>query len=112
MLEPTIESKDAAHVIRFDGDIAGHDDHALRALFVDLVGTGRTRVVADMTKVSFVDSVVLGTLVWGMKNLREADGDLRLFGVHAFVKRLFDVTQLDRAFQTFETEEEALGSFA
>jgi hypothetical protein len=34
-----------------------------------------------------------------------------MFGLHAFVHRLFDITQLNRAFQIFETEEEAVASY-
>jgi anti-anti-sigma regulatory factor len=55
---------------------------------------------------------VLGTLVWGMKNLREAGGDFRMFGIHDFVQRLFTITQLDRAFRVFEEEDEAVASYA
>jgi len=106
------EERPSCLVVRFDGDIAGQDDKELRKLFVALVSDGKYRVIADMTRVSFLDSIILGTLVWGMKNLREAGGDFRMYGLHAFVKRLFDITQLDRAFRIFETEEEAVASFS
>ena len=72
---------------------------------------GKTRIAADMTKVSFLDSIILGTLVWGMKKMRDAGGDWRLFGLHAFVRRLFDITQLDKAFQLFDDEESAVSSY-
>jgi len=98
-------------IVRFEGDIAGQDDKELRKMFVTLVGEGRRNVVADMSRVSFLDSIILGTLVWGMKNLREAGGDIRMFGLHAFVHRLFDITQLDRAFQIFDGETEAVASY-
>jgi len=98
-------------IVRFDGDIAGQDDKELRKMFVSLVSEGKRKVVADLSRVSFLDSIILGTLVWGMKNLREAGGDLRMFGLHAFVNRLFDITQLDRAFRIFETEDEAVASY-
>jgi len=98
-------------IVRFEGDIAGQDDKELRKMFVTLVGEGKHNVVADMSRVSFLDSIILGTLVWGMKNLRESDGDMRMFGLHSFVLRLFDITQLDRAFRIFATEDEAVASY-
>ena len=111
MLNYQEEDRPSCVVVRFDGDIAGQDDRELRKLFIRLANEGRHDVVADMGRVSFLDSIILGTLVWGMKNLREAGGDLRMFGLHAFVKRLFDITQLDRAFQIFDSEDEAVASF-
>ena len=111
MLNYFEEERPKCLIVRFDGDIAGQDDKDLRKLFVTLVSEGKHRVVADLTRVSFLDSIILGTLVWGMKNLREAGGDLRMFGLHAFVHRLFDITQLNRAFQIFETEKEAVASY-
>ena len=112
MLNYFEEERPQCLVVRFDGDIAGQDDKELRKMFVTLVGEGKRNVVADMTRVSFLDSIVLGTFVWGMKNLREAGGDIRLFGLHAFVRRLFDITQLDRAFRIFDTEDEAVASYS
>ncbi len=111
MLNYFEEERPACLIVRFDGDIAGQDDKELRKMFVTLVGEGKLRVVADMSRVSFLDSIILGTLVWGMKNLREAGGDLRLFGLHSFVHRLFDITQLNRAFQIFESEDAAVTSY-
>ena len=111
MLNYFEEERPSCLIVRFDGDIAGQDDKELRKMFVTLVSEGKHRVVADMSRVSFLDSIILGTFVWGMKNLREAGGDLRMFGLHAFVYRLFDITQLNRAFRIFDAEEEAVTSF-
>ena len=111
MLNYFEEERPSCLIVRFDGDIAGQDDKELRKMFVTLVSEGKFRVVADMSRVSFLDSIILGTLVWGMKNLREGGGDLRLFGLHAFVSRLFDITQLDRAFRIHATEDESVASY-
>lgn len=112
MLDYTIEERGSAWLIRFEGDISGQDDQHLRDLFTQLVEGERVQAVADMSRVSFVDSTILGTLVWGMKSLREAGGDFRMYGLHDFVKRLFDITQLSQAFRTFESEDDAVASFA
>ena len=83
----------------------------LKRLFVDLATDGRVNAIGDMSKVSFLDSTVLGTLVWGMKNLREREGDFRMFGLHDFLRRLFEITQLDRAFRIFDSESDAITSY-
>ena len=108
----TLEDQLSVHIVRFDGDLGANQDPELRKMFVELRKNDAHRVAADMTKVGFMDSTVLGTLVWGMKNLREAGGDFRLFGLHDFVRKLFDVTRLDQAFHIYPTEEEAIASYA
>ena len=71
----------------------------------------KDQVAVDMTKVGFMDSTVIGVLVWGMKNLREVGGDYRLFGLTDAVAKLFAITRLDQAFRIFPTEGEAVASF-
>jgi anti-anti-sigma factor len=111
MLNYSEDERASCVVVRFEGDFASQDDKELRALFVQLIEEGKTRIAADMTRVTFLDSIILGTLVWGMKNMREAGGDWRPFGLHAFVRRLFDITQLDKAFKIFKDEATAVASF-
>lgn len=106
-----LEDRDSVTVLRFDGDLGGSDEADLKKLFVDLRREAKDRVVVDMTRVGFMDSTVIGVLVWGMKNLREVGGDYRLFGLTPAVQRLFAVTRLDHAFRIFPGEEEAVRSF-
>jgi anti-sigma B factor antagonist len=98
-------------VVKFQGDLSGSKDQELRRLFVELRRGDNAKVAADMREVGYLDSAVLGTLVWGMKNLREAGGDFRMFGLQEFVHDIFKITRLDQAFQIFATEDEALGSY-
>ena len=69
-----VEQRGPAWIVRFGGDMSSADDPDLRRCFVRLSQDNASRVVADMGKVSFLDSTILGTLLWGMKNLREAGG--------------------------------------
>jgi anti-sigma B factor antagonist len=106
------DERPAARIVRFAGDIGSSDEHELKTLFVRLKEDAAVQAVFDMGKVGFLDSTALGTLVWGLKNLREAGGDLRLCGLTGFVRRLFEMTGLDKAFQVFEDCEQAVQSFA
>ena len=55
MLNYFEEERPHCLIVRFDGDIAGQDDKDLRKMFVDLVAQGKRNVVADMSRVSFLD---------------------------------------------------------
>lgn len=64
-------------------------------------------LMVDMTGVVFVDSTALSTLVQGMKHQREGGGDLYLVGLQDTVKVIFELTRLDKAFQIFDTMQQA-----
>ena len=106
-----LEERPGACILRVKEDMSGTADQELKRVFVRMRQNDDTNVVMDMREVAFMDSTVLGTLVWAMKNMREADGDLRLFGLRDFVARLFDITGLDQAFKIFPAESDALESF-
>lgn len=110
-MEYLMETKGEATVVRFDGDLGGSDEGDLKKMFIELRREGATKVAVDMTRVDFMDSTVIGLFVWGMKNLREVGGDFRLFGLTDAVRKIFEITHLDRAFEILPCESDALESF-
>lgn len=67
-------------------------------------------VVLDLTDVTFVDSMTLGILVGSAKRARAGGGELRLVLPDAPIRRIFEVTLLDRIFPIDETREESLAA--
>jgi len=55
------------------------------------------RVVADFERVSFMDSTALGVLVRRVRELREADADVRVVLPRGTARRIFEITALDGA---------------
>jgi len=68
-------------------------------------------VTVNLAQVTFVDSTALSTLVSGMKRARQRDGDLRLCCLQRPVRMIFELTRLDKAFEIFAGEDEALQAF-
>lgn len=69
------------------------------------------RIVVNLEGVQFVDSTALATLVQGMKRCRQLNGDLRLCGLQQPVRMIFELTRLDKAFEIFSGEDEAIQAF-
>ena len=90
-------------------DVAGAP--ALKEAIGDLVRNGPAKVVIDMEGVSFVDSTGLGSVVSGLKQLRNAQGELRLAAPNQQVRVVLELTTLDRVFPYYATVEEALTGF-
>jgi len=65
-------------------------------------------LVADLTQVRFLDSTGLGTLVGGLKRLREPGGSLTLVIVAPRILRLFQITGLTKVLAIHPTVAEAI----
>lgn len=68
-------------------------------------------VVVNLSGVTFLDSTALSTLVLGKKRAQALNGDVRLCEVQQQVRIIFELTRLDRVFEIFLSEEEAIQSF-
>ena len=100
-------------VIRLAGKIVmGPGSLAIENLVADLVRENRTKVVFDLTRVYYVDSSGLGALASCMAKLERAGGGLRVAGASRGVRRLFEITALDKALGFYVDVAAALSSFA
>jgi anti-sigma B factor antagonist len=56
-----------------------------------------SRVLVDLTAVTFLDSTALGTIVGLLRRVREGGGELRVVLPEGTARRIFEVTALERA---------------
>ena len=77
----------------------------------NFAATTHGRLVVDVSEAHFLDSSALALLVRAMKRCRMRGGDVRLAGVQPQVRIVFELTRLDRAFDLFESVDEAISSF-
>ena len=68
-------------------------------------------VVINMAGVNFIDSSGLALLVQGMKHCRRQNGDLALCHFQKSVQTIFELSCLDKTFNVFASEEEAVAAF-
>ncbi len=72
----------------------------------------RLKLVLDLRDVTYIDSAGLGLLVSKYVGVRRRGGDLRLVHLTARSQHLFEITKLAAVFDTFDSEAEAVESFA
>ena len=80
-------------------------------LLRDLVEKGTVRIVLDMQETRRVDSSGIGAIVSRISYLRSHQGDVRLAAVQDFVKKVLQITHLDKILQIYPTCEKAVESF-
>jgi len=69
------------------------------------------RVVLSLAKVTYLNSSALGSLLVFEVKLKRRGGELKLCGLSPQVAEVFRITKLDRLFEVYRTEAEALLAF-
>jgi anti-sigma B factor antagonist len=90
------------------GDADLRSASELRERLRTAIDGGATVLVLDMSETTLVDSTALGVLLGAMKRLREHDGQIRLVVPRAEIRRVFEITMLDKIFPLFDTRTEAI----
>lgn len=85
-----------------------HNSEELKSEMNRLFANGSSNLVIDLQEVRFIDSSGLGVLVSGFKNASTRQGSIRLSGLQAQVKSMFELTRLHRVFDIYPTVDEAL----
>ncbi|SDK73776.1 anti-sigma-factor antagonist [Nocardioides sp. YR527] len=79
----------------------------VKARIDELVSGGASRIVIDLSGVSFIDSSGLGALIGSLKSARQARGDVRIASPGEQVRAVLRLTNLDRILAPYETVEDA-----
>ena len=72
---------------------------------------GVRRMLINMDNVRYLSSAVLGKLVSLHKALKVNNGEMKLCNIAPTIFEVFEITRLDRVFDIFNSESEALDAF-
>ncbi len=103
----TVTPHDDYAVIKPEGRLTAPTVPPLRKAIDELVSSGTSRVVVDLSATDFIDSSGLGALIGGLKAARLVEGDLRIAGVTEPVRRVLKLTNLDRVLREHASAESA-----
>ena len=109
-----IATREQDNVLIFDikGELDAKAAPDLKERLTERINSGYHRVLVNLSDISYLDSAGLGVLVSGLKIATRQNGDLRMWGLQDEVKNIFQLTRLNKVFQIFDTEEQALASYA
>jgi anti-sigma B factor antagonist len=110
MLDERVD--DQTHVVAPSGEIDALSAPQLGRHLLGLVDAGKTGVVVDLSKVTFMDSTGLGVLLNAVKAITKRRGRLILVCPNDRVLRPFQVTGLVDWVPICSSREEALGGLA
>ena len=106
-----IEAKSGLTVCYVEGEIDINTSPGIKKQFDKLIGSKTPKIIVNLTKVTYVDSSGLATLVEILKNMRSYGGRLRLSNMSPKIKSLFEITKLEKLFEIIASEEDAISTF-
>jgi len=93
-------------VVQPTGLLDGVKANQLRRDIGDIVASGANIVLINLQDVTFMDSSGLSALVSALKAVRTAGGKLYLCSINDQVRMVFELTRMDRVFETFSSQDE------
>ena len=98
---------DGHAVIAADGVIDFTNRDVLRQQLDTLLDEGHRYLIVDLTGVSLCDSSGLSVLIQAHRAAGRQDGWLRLVGAQRIVRRVLEITNLDRMMPVYDTASSA-----
>jgi anti-sigma B factor antagonist len=109
----TERTVDRVSVLDLAGRLTSMDGAGLLKAAVErLVAVGRTNIVLNLSQLSYMDSSGLGEMVACYTTASKAGGAVKLAHTGAKIQDLLSITKLITVFDTYDTEQLALDSFA
>lgn len=72
---------------------------------------GKSRAVINLNEVSFIDSTGLGAILSCFRRINTDRGELKLCCMSKPVRTLFELVRMNKVFEIYGSEEEAIRSF-
>jgi len=104
----TAELGDGVYSVEVVGEVDLLTAPSLKEALVEVIGLGATGVLVDLSKATFIDSTTLGVLMGAVKRLRLAGGELAISCHDPNIRKIFEITLLDRVFGIFDTPDAAI----
>lgn len=106
-----VEEKRGATVIRCEGSLDANTVSDFKKETLQLLNSGSVKIIIDGSKLDFVDSMGLGSLISLLRKVKQQDGDVMIANLTDDVKTIFEITRLHKLFRVFDNIEEACREF-
>jgi anti-sigma B factor antagonist len=90
----------------------GEGDELLKDKVNSLVNQGHRKIILNLADVPYIDSAGLGEIVRTYTTVSRQGGSLKLLNLTKRITDLLSITKLLTVFETFDSESDAVRSFA
>lgn len=108
MLDIQTKTKDRAVIIEIAGEVDLYSSPQVRKVIVELTNKKKPALLINLAAVSYMDSSGVATLVEGLQRMKEYGGRLCIYNLQGSVRDVFELSRLDKVFNIFNNETEAI----
>ena len=103
-----LDLTDRLSVIAVHGQADLHTASDLRSAISEAIDRGAVHLVVDLSEATFIDSMTLGVLLGAVKRLRPTGGAVSVVCTDPHIRRIFEITLLDRIFTLYPDRQAAV----
>jgi anti-sigma B factor antagonist len=98
-------------ILDISGEIDLANSPAMRkVLLTEIKENHAKKVFLNLNKVRYIDSSGIASLVEGLKASRDSGSRLILYGLSSSVREVMELSRLQKIFEIYDSEEQALAS--
>lgn len=94
--------------LEIEGEVDAHTARELDRVLKDLLAQGHSRLVLDATDMGYTSSAGLRVILFAHREARQLGGEVRVFGLNAQVRRVFEIAGFDELLHISDTRQEAM----
>jgi len=108
-MEHEISERDGAVIVGFSGDVDLQSSPDARKILLECVAK-KMPVLVDLSKVNYIDSSGIASLVESLQTARKGGGNLLLVSVSEAALRVLELARLDKVFTICGSIDDGLAS--
>ncbi len=110
-MQISVKAANEVKVLAFEGSLDTQTSPDALTQLTELIDGGDKKILVNFEKLQYISSAGLRILLAAAKQLKAADGELRICDLNEVVKEVFDISGFSTIFKIFESETDALDSF-
>lgn len=104
-------AENGVDVIDISGQLDAFTTPDVKAEFKKLTDARHYKLILNLQEVDYVNSTAIGSIVAVAQQVRRRKGDLKIFGMKADIRKVFDLVGASKILEIFDTEQDAVNSF-
>ena len=105
------QEKDGVSVIHVTGEVDLHTCPRLHAVMQEVMKNESKNCVLNLTDIQYIDSTGLGVVAHSAKSLGQEGGALAIVCTKSQIRKVFELSGLDKKVHLFDLESTAVESF-
>ena len=110
-MQISVKAANEVKVLAFEGSLDTQTSPDALTQLTELIDGGDKKILVNFEKLHYISSAGLRILLAAAKQLKAAEGELRICDLNEVVKEVFDISGFSTIFKIFESETDALDGF-